>query len=187
MREVPLRLGETALTFEPVKFESQQAMLNGLKNRSIDMIFHMNRNPSAAEDNGFLLSDTVLRGPLAAMTAQDYFNENAENRVAIERDNQFLKWHVAYHYPMWTIVEAESFQAAEMSVRAGRADCVLVKSGQLSQYAEELKLHPVFFMKGTGPQRAEPPALKICIKKLLSKGNQSSEKRTIKRSQDLQR
>ena len=39
-----------------------------------------------------------------------------------------------------------------------------------------------FFMKGTGPQRAEPPALKICIKKLLPKGNQSSDKRTIKRS-----
>lgn len=45
----------------------------------------------------------------------------------------------------------------------------------------------VFFMKGTGPQRAEPPALKICIKKLLPKGNQSSDKRTIKRSKDLQR
>ena len=44
-----------------------------------------------------------------------------------------------------------------------------------------------FFMKGTGPQRAEPPALKICIKKLLPKGNQSSDKRTIKRSKDLQR
>ena len=44
-----------------------------------------------------------------------------------------------------------------------------------------------FFMKGTGPQRAEPPALKICIKKLLPKGSQSSDKRTIKWSKDLQR
>ena len=49
------------------------------------------------------------------------------------------------------------------------------------------KDHHLFFMKGTEPQRAEPPALKICIKKLLPKGNQSSDKRTIKRSKDLQR
>ncbi len=81
---------------------------------------------------------------MAAVTAQDYFNENNENRVAIEKDNYLLKWHVAYNYPKWKIVECDTAADVEKAVRDGDADCFLAESGALKQYIEDKQLHSVF-------------------------------------------
>ena len=136
--------GKQKLQFNLVEFDSVEAQLQALKDDEIDMIFHFIQNPYVAEQNGFVLSNKALMVNMAAVTAQDYFNENNENRVAIEKDNYLLKWHVAYNYPKWKIVECDTAADVEKAVRDGDADCFLAESGALKQYIEDKQLHSVF-------------------------------------------
>lgn len=80
------------------------------------------------------------------------------------------------------LVPNEKSRLIALIKRKRDLDLFTVSVGQFTHLAPIFFALPSFFMKGTGPQRAKPPALKICIKKLLPKGNQSSDKRTIKRS-----
>ena len=135
------------LNFELVEFASQQEELQALKDNKIDMIFHFTQNPYVAEENGLILSNTVLSVNLAAVTANDYFVENANNTVAIAKDNLALKWYVSYNYPNWKVVEYASLEAVEQAVRSGEADCFIVEPGYLSKYIEDSRLHCVFLMQ----------------------------------------
>lgn len=137
-------LSNQTLEFELVGFDTIEDEIQALKDGSIDVIFHMSENPYTAEQNGFALSNTVLSVNIAAVTTQSYFDENAENRVAIPKDDQLLKWYVSYNYPQWTIIESDSAEVAERAVRSGYVDCLLVRSGQLTKYIESNRFHSVF-------------------------------------------
>lgn len=115
-------LGQQTLQFERVGFDSVDEQMQALKDGKIDMIFHFSQNPYVAEQNEFVLSNKVLQVNMAAVTDQDYFNENAKNRVAIRTDDDLLKWHVSYSYPEWSIVECDSARAVERAVLDGKAD-----------------------------------------------------------------
>lgn len=91
-----------------------------MKDGQIDLIFHFAQNPYVAEENNFVLSNTVLTLNMAAVTAQNYFNENHANTVALLKDDLLLKWYVSYYYPDWNIVEYNSLKDAEAAMRAGR-------------------------------------------------------------------
>ena len=137
-------LGKQALKFKLIGFDSVSDQMRALKDDKIDMIFHFSQNPYVAEQNDFVLSNTVLSVSMAAVTGQNYFNENAENCVAVEKGNLLLKWHISYNYPKWKIVEYDSFKEAEQAVRDGKADCFLTESGELDKYIDNGKLHSVF-------------------------------------------
>ena len=165
-------LGQSGLRFELVQTSSFRELLTALKEKRIDMIFHMTLNPYAAETNGFTLSNAVLKLPLAAVTAKKTLNENDENTVAVERDNLLYKWYVSYNYPKWKVLEFSSFEAVEEAVREGKADCFLARAGQLTKYIEDNRLHSVFLMtSGTSVfavNRNEPMLLSILNKTLRS-------------------
>lgn len=137
-------LGEQTLQFQLAGFDSADEQMQALKANKIDMIFHFTQNPYIAEQHEFVLSNKALQVNLAAVTTQDYFNENAKNRVAVEKNNDLLKWHVSYNYPEWTIVACDSVRDVEKAVKNGEADCFLAESGDLEQYIEDKKLHSVF-------------------------------------------
>ena len=144
-----IQFAENALTnqtleFELVEFDSQEAQMEALKADDIDMIFHFSQNPYIAEQNGFILSNTVLAVPMAAVTAQNYFDENTQNKVAVEKENLLLKWYVAYHYSDWEIAEFDSFKDVEQAVKDGEADCFIVEPGQLADYIDGNHLRSVF-------------------------------------------
>ena len=136
-------LDNQKLNFELVGFDSQEEQIQALKDDKIDMIFHFSQNPYIAEQNGFALSNTVLAFNMAAVTTEDYFDENAENRVAIEKGNLLYQWYVSYNYPKWKIIEYDSTEKIEKAVRDGKADCFVAESGQLTDYIQDYKLHSV--------------------------------------------
>lgn len=111
------------------------------------MIFHVSQNPYYAEKNDFSLSNTVLSIPLAAITTQDFFDENAKNSVAVEKGNERYKWYISYNYPDWKIKEYDSAKEAEKAVKSGKADCFIVRSSQTVNYVNDKKLHSVFLTK----------------------------------------
>ena len=132
------------LDFSLVGYDSMEEEVQALKDGQIDLIFHFAQNPYVAEENNFVLSNTVLTLNMAAVTAQNYFNENHANTVALLKDDLLLKWYVSYCYPDWNIVEYNSLKDAEAAVRSGENDCLLAESGEVSKYREDKRLHSVF-------------------------------------------
>ena len=160
------------LNFELVGFDTLEEQIQALKDDKIDMIFHVSQNPYYAEENGLSLSNTVLSVPIAAVTAQDAFNENAENKVAISKENAKFKWYVSYNYPDWEIMECDSVKDAEQAVKNGNADCFIARSGQTVSYANEKELHSIFLTKTAnssfGVRKGNTKLLSILNKTLKS-------------------
>ena len=140
-------LGKEALQFYLVGYDSLDEEVKALQNGEIDMIFHAGQNPYVAEQNGLVLSNTFLSLNMAAVTAQNYFDENAENRVAVPKEKPLLKWYISYNYPSWEILEYDSEKQAESAVLQGKADCLVTDSDQLAKYLDSLRLHSVFLTK----------------------------------------
>lgn len=138
---------EQPLEFNLVGLDSQEALIQAVRDNKIDMIFHVNQNPYYAEENGLALSNTVLSMPFAAVTAQAAFDESAENTVAIAKENSRYKWYVTYNYPDWNIKEYDSIKDAEKAVRNGKADCFIARSGRAMNYVNDKKMHSVFLTK----------------------------------------
>lgn len=130
---------EQPLEFNLVGLDSQEALIQAVRDNKIDMIFHVNQNPYYAEKNGLALSNTVLSVPFAAVTAQEAFDESAVNTVAIAKENSKYKWYVTYNYPDWNIKEYNSIKNAEQAVRKGKADCFIARSGQAMDYVNDKK------------------------------------------------
>ena len=137
-------LGNQPLQFEPIGFTSQEEGVQALKEHRIDMLFHFSQNPYGAEQNGFILSNTVLTFPLSILTTQDYFNEDANNVIAIEKKNMILKWHLRSSYPNWKFKEYDTPEEVENAVRQHQADGFVPRATQLSHYSEDKQLHSVF-------------------------------------------
>ncbi len=137
-------LGDHALNFDLCDFDTQTEQMQALQNGEIDMVFHTSQNPSAAEENGLALSNTVCNFSLTALTARTSFNENEQHSVAVPESNLVLKRYLSYNYPTWNIVEYDSQEDAIKAVRSGEADCCVMRTGQLTRYLSDSKLHSVF-------------------------------------------
>lgn len=140
-------LGEQCLKFQLLGFDTQAEEIQALQDGTIDLVFRFSQNPYVAEQKGVILSNTVMEVPLAAVTARYSFDEGEKNTVAIEKGNLSLKWHIAYYYANWDIVEYDSVEDAEKAVRDGLADCFLTKAGQLKKYMEDSKLRCIFLIE----------------------------------------
>ena len=140
-------LGEHTLSFEPVEYATMQELTQALADGDIDMIFHFSQNPYIAEQNGFVLSNTVWTINMTAVTTQNYFDETAENTVAIAREDELLRWYISYNYPKWKVLDCDSFEDAEKAVRRGEADCVVVRPGQSTRYVEDKALYSVYLTR----------------------------------------
>ena len=50
-----------------------------------------------------------------AVTDEKYFNEDKSYTVAVPKEQEALKQHIAFNYPRWKLVDYDSFaDAAEM-------------------------------------------------------------------------
>ena len=84
---------------------------------------------------------------MAAATVKNSFDENAENTVAIPREDSDLKSYVSCNYPQWHVKEYATWKDAKKAVYNGKADCMIMDSGKLEQYSDDNKLHSVFLEK----------------------------------------
>ena len=146
------QLAENCLEGQTLKFDlkgyaAQEHMQKALHDGEIDMIFHVMQNTNAAEELGYDLTDTVWKYNMAAVMVKKSFDENAENTVAILRENNDLKSYVSYNYPQWHVKEYADWKDAKKAVHNGKADCMIMDSGKLEQYSDDNKLHSVFLEK----------------------------------------
>ena len=123
-------LGNQTLEFNIQEYDDYDEMLQALQNREIDMIFYAGRNPYFAEKNGYALTNTAWTYSLMAVTDEKKFDENKVYTVAVPKEKDALKQHIAFSYPQWKLVDCDSLDDAADMVIHEKADCFLMGASQ---------------------------------------------------------
>ena len=109
-------------------------MIRALQDCEIDMIFYASRNPNFAEEKGYALTNTAWTYSLMAVTDEKYFNENEVYTVAVPKEKEALKQHIAFNYPQWELVDYDSLDDAADMVIKEKADCFIMGTSQMIKY-----------------------------------------------------
>ena len=127
-------LGNQILEFNIQEYGNYDAMLQALQNHEIDMIFYAGRNPDIAEKNDYTLTNTAWNYSLMAVTDKKSFDENEAYTVAVLKEKEALKQHIAFNYPQWKLVDCDSLADAADMVENKKADCFLMGTSQALKY-----------------------------------------------------
>ena len=127
-------LGNQTLEFNIRGYDDYNEMLQALQDHEIDMIFYAGRNPDLAEKKGYTLTNTAWTYSLMAVTDEKYFNEDKSYTVAVPKEQEALKQHIAFSYPQWKIVDYDSLEDAADMVIHEKADCFLMGASQALIY-----------------------------------------------------
>ena len=127
-------LGNRALKFYMKEYDSYDEMTQALQNCEIDVVFYAGRNPDFAEKNGYALTNTAWIYSLMAVTDEGKFDENRVYTVAVPKEKDALKQHIAFGYPQWKLVDYDSLEDAADMVMNEKADCFLIGTSQALKY-----------------------------------------------------
>ena len=138
-------LGNQRLEFDIKAYEDTDKILQALQNRDIDMIYYAGRNPDFAEKNGVTLTNTAWTYSLMAVTDKKSFDENEAYTVAIPKEKEALKQHIAFSYPQWKPVYYDSLTDAADMLLNKTADCFLMGTSKALKYdnARDLRCVPL--------------------------------------------
>ena len=127
-------LGNHILEFNIQEYNDYDEMIQALQEREIDMIFYVGRNPGFAEEKGYALTNTAWTYSLMAVTDEENFDEHNEYTVAVPKEKEALKQHIAFSYPQWKLVDCDSLDVAADMVLNEKADCFLMGASQAMIY-----------------------------------------------------
>ena len=127
-------LGNQTLEFVLQEYDNYDELLQALQDREIDMIFYTGRNPYLAEEKGYALTNTAWTYSLMAVTDEKNFDENEVYTVAVPKEKEALKQHIAFSYPQWKLADYDSMDDAADMVTNGKADCFLMGASQALIY-----------------------------------------------------
>ena len=127
-------LGNRALKFYMQEYDSYDEMTQALQNCEIDVVFYAGRNPDFAEKNGYALTNTAWTYSLMAVTDEGKFDENRVYTVAVPKEKDALKQHIAFGYPQWKLVDYDSLADAADMVMNKAADCFIMGTSQALKF-----------------------------------------------------
>ena len=136
-------LTNQTLKFNIQDYDDYDEMLQALQDHEIDMIFYVSRNPDLAEKKGYTLTNTAWTYSLMAVTDEENFDEHNVYTVAVPKENDALKQHIAFSYPQWKLVEYDSFEDAADMITDEKADCFLMGASQALVYDNSQKFKSV--------------------------------------------
>ena len=127
-------LGNQMLEFNIQDYDDYDEMLQALQDQEINVIFYAGRNPDLAEKKGYALTNTAWTYSLMAVTDEKNFNEDKAYTVAVPKEKDALKQHLAFSYPQWKLVDYDSLDDAADMIRNEKADCFLMGASQAMIY-----------------------------------------------------
>ena len=136
-------LGNQKLEFNIQEYNDYDEMTQALQEREIDMIFYTGRNPCFAEEKGYALTNTAWTYSLMAVTDEENFDEHNVYKVAVPKEKEALKQHIAFCYPQWELVDCDSLDDAADMVLNEKADCFLMGASQAMIYDNSRKFKSV--------------------------------------------
>ncbi len=136
-------LGNQKLEFNIQEYNDYDEMIQALQDREIDMIFYVGRNPGFAEEKGYALTNTAWTYSLMAVTDEENFDEHNVYTVAVPKEKEALKQHIAFSYPQWKLVDYDTLDDAADMVLNEKADCFLMGASQALVYDNSQKFRSV--------------------------------------------
>ena len=136
-------LGNQKLKFNIQEYNDYDEMIQALQEREIDMIFYTGRNPCFAEEKGYALTNTAWTYSLMAVTDEENFDEHNVYKVAVPKEKEALKQHIAFCYPQWEMVDCDSLDDAADMILNEKADCFLMGASQAMIYDNSRKFKSV--------------------------------------------
>ena len=136
-------LGNQKLKFNIQEYNDYDEMIQALQEREIDMIFYTGRNPCFAEEKGYALTNTAWTYSLMAVTDEENFDEHNVYKVAVQKEKEALKQHIAFCYPQWELVDCDSLDDAADMILNEKADCFLMGASQAMIYDNSRKFKSV--------------------------------------------
>ena len=136
-------LGNQKLKFNIQEYNDYDEMIQALQEREIDMIFYTGRNPCFAEEKGYALTNTAWTYSLMAVTDEENFDEHNVYKVAVPKEKEALKQHIAFCYPQWELVDCDSLDDAADMILNEKADCFLMGASQAMIYDNSRKFKSV--------------------------------------------
>ena len=127
-------LTNQTLEFNIQDYDDYDEMLQALQDHEIDMIFYAGRNPDLAEEKGYALTNTAWTYSLMAVTDEENFDEHNVYTVAVPKEKEALKQHIAFSYPQWKLVDYDSLEDATDMITNEKADCFLMGASQALLY-----------------------------------------------------
>ena len=127
-------LNNQTLEFNMKSYDNYDEMTQALQEHEIDIIFYTSRNPDFAEEKGYALTNTAWTYSLMAVTDEKKFDENNVYTVAVQKEKDALKQHIAFSYPQWNLVDYDSFEEAAEMITNEKADCFLMGASQAMIY-----------------------------------------------------
>ena len=127
-------LGNQTMEFVLREYDNYDELIQALQDREIDVIFYASRNLYLAEEKGYALTNTAWTYSLMAVTDEKNFDENEVYTVAVPKEKEALKQHIAFSYPQWKLVDCDSLDDAADMVTNGKADCFLMGASQALIY-----------------------------------------------------
>ena len=127
-------LNDQTLEFNMKSYDNYDEMTQALQEHEIDIIFYTSRNPDFAEEKGYALTNTAWTYSLMAVTDEKKFDENNVYTVAVQKEKDALKQHIAFSYPQWKLVDCDSLEDAANMVSGEKADCFLMGASQAMIY-----------------------------------------------------
>ena len=140
-------LGNQKLKFNIQEYNDYDEMIQALQEREIDMIFYTGRNPCFAEEKGYALTNTAWTYSLMAVTDEENFDEHNVYKVAVPKEKEALKQHIAFCYPQWELVDCDSLDDAADMILNEKADCFLMGASQVMIYDNSRNFKSVPFTK----------------------------------------
>ena len=127
-------LNDQTLEFNMKSYDNYDEMTQALQEHEIDIIFYTSRNPDFAEEKGYALTNTAWTYSLMAVTDEENFDEHNVYTVAVPKEKEALKQHIAFSYPQWKLVDCDSLDDAADMVLNEKADCFLMGASQAMIY-----------------------------------------------------
>ena len=127
-------LNDQTLEFNMKAYDDYDEMTQALQDHEIDIIFYTSRNPDFAEEKGYALTNTAWTYSLMAVTDEKNFDEYNVYTVAVPKEKEALKQHIAFSYPQWKLVDCDSLDDAADMVLNEKADCFLMGASQAMIY-----------------------------------------------------
>ena len=126
------------VTFEPVKFDSYQAMSQALQNKEIDSMFPIYGSYWIAEENQLLITDDLTSSYLM-MVYQNVYDDETESVIAVVKNDPLQQFSVQEYYSDSKTVFYDSLEECLNAVDSGDATCTLMSSDTYYAYRNEFE------------------------------------------------
>lgn len=136
-------LSEYGGRIKTVPYSSMEELKRDLAEGELQMIYPVHRSFWKAEEEGFLLSDSLEELQMSVVY-KEVSQEQRYDSIAITSNDPFQESYVTTNYPKAQLIYYPNLEECVRAVDLGRANCTMISSLMAEQMTEKFKQLKVF-------------------------------------------